>query len=111
MNKSRYIDTASCSGCALCCKSFQIGYSKKHDKAFLSEVERFRLLDTRQIKVHEDNEGYWVEFKIACRHLKTGKKGHYCEIYESKRPSLCEHYPFRNTTDCPHKKVTKVKNY
>ena len=104
MNKSLYIDTNKCSSCGLCCKSFQIGYSKEIDKDMLCEVERFRLLDTDLIEVHEDKNGYWVEFKIPCKHLKTNDKGYYCEIYNKGRPSLCEDYPFKNTLDCPHKK-------
>ena len=104
MNKSKHIDPSKCSGCALCCKSFQIGYSKVHDKELLSEVERFKLLDTNLIEVHENDEGFWVEFKIPCKHLKTNEKGHYCEIYDEKRPELCEKYPYANTMDCPHKR-------
>jgi Fe-S-cluster containining protein len=111
MNKSPYIDPKNCSSCGDCCKSFQIGYSKKDDKALLSEVERFKLLDTDLIKVHEDIKGFWVEFKIICRHLKTNKQGYYCEIYNKKRPELCRLYPHKNTIDCPHKKGKKQDIY
>ena len=104
MNKSRYIDPSKCKSCGLCCKSFQIGYSKKTDTALLSEVERFKLLDTNLIQVHEDKNGFWVEFKIDCKHLKKNTEGYYCEIYNKKRPELCELYPHKNATDCPHKK-------
>jgi len=104
MNKSKYIDSSKCANCALCCKSFQIGYSKENDKELLSEVERFKLLDTNLIQVHEDVNGYWVEFKIPCKHLKKSDKGYYCEIYDKVRPELCEKYPYENTVDCPHKR-------
>jgi len=105
MNKSKYIDPTKCASCGLCCKSFQIGYSKESDKEVLSEVERFKLLDTNLIKVHEDKTGFWVEFKIPCKHLLKNDKGYYCEIYDKVRPELCEKYPYANTLDCPHKKV------
>jgi len=104
MNKSEYIDPSKCASCGLCCKSFQIGYSKESDIEVLSEVERFKLLDTNLIEVHEDKTGYWVEFKIPCKHLKINSKGYYCEIYDTDRPELCEKYPYHNTLDCPHKK-------
>ena len=103
MNKSPYIDPKNCASCGLCCKSFQIGYSKKSDKALLPEVERFRLLDTELIQVHEDAKGFWIEFKINCKHLKTNKQGYYCEIYNKNRPELCKQYPHKNVIDCPHK--------
>lgn len=104
MNTSSYVDPKNCSSCGLCCKTFQIGYSKKDDKEVLSEVERFKTLDTDRIMVHEDKEGFWVEFKTPCKHLKTNQEGYYCEIYEQKRPQLCEAYPYKHTQDCPHKK-------
>jgi len=104
MNKSKHIDPDKCFSCGLCCKSFQIGYSKDDNPQLLAEVERFRLLDTDLILVHEDPTGFWVEFKIPCRHLKTNEKGYYCEIYLKKRPDLCEEYPHKITVDCPHKK-------
>jgi len=103
MNKSKYIDPTKCASCALCCKSFQIGYSHKDSKELLSEVERFKLLDTDLIEVHEDKTGFWVEFKIPCKHLKTNDNGYYCEIYDKKRPLLCEEYPHKIAVDCPHK--------
>ena len=103
MNKSPYIDPKNCASCGLCCKSFQIGYSKKEDQELLSEVERFRLLDTDLIQVHEDANGFWVEFKINCKHLKTNKQGYYCEIYTKNRPELCKQYPHKDIIDCPHK--------
>lgn len=103
MNKSPYIDPKNCKSCGLCCKSFQIGYSKERDKALLSEVERFKLLNTDLIQVHEDATGFWVEFKIDCKHLKTNEEGYYCEIYDKNRPELCERYPHKDVIDCPHK--------
>lgn len=102
MNKSKHIDPSKCADCALCCKSFQIGYSKE-DKHLLSEVERFKTLDTNLIVVHEDSTGFWVEFKIPCKHLKTNNAGYYCNIYTENRPELCEQYPYSTTVDCPHK--------
>jgi len=107
MNKSKYIDPVKCASCGLCCKSFEIGYSKIYDKEMLSEVERFRLLDTNVIQVHEDKTGFWIEFKIPCKHLKTNAQGYYCEIYTKGRPELCETYPYKHTLDCPHKKKNK----
>ncbi|MGV8086094.1 MAG: YkgJ family cysteine cluster protein [Candidatus Woesearchaeota archaeon] len=107
MNTSKYIDSTKCASCGLCCKSFQIGYSKQSDKEMLSEVERFKLLDTDLIQVHEDSTGFWVEFKIPCKHLKINDNGYYCEIYNLERPKLCENYPYENTHDCPNKIVTK----
>jgi len=107
MNKSQYIDPKNCATCGQCCKSFQIGYSKKLDKELLSEVERFKLLNTDLIQVHEDKTGFWVEFKIDCKHLKTNKKGYYCKIYNEPRPELCKQYPYKNTNDCPHK-INKI---
>jgi Fe-S-cluster containining protein len=104
MNKSIYVDPNECKNCGLCCKSFQIGYSKESDKDMLSEVERFKLLDTDLIQVHEDTKGFWIEFRIPCKHLLTGDKGYYCEIYDKERPELCEKYPYKDTLDCPHKK-------
>lgn len=104
VNRSKYIDPKKCAACALCCKSFEIGYPKTANKDILSEVERFRLLDTDLIEVHEDRTGYWIEFKIPCKHLKRNKKGYYCEIYAKGRPRLCETYPYKSTLDCPHKK-------
>lgn len=109
MNTSKYINPADCAYCGLCCKSFQIGYSKEHDKETLSEVERFRLLDTKLIEVHETEKGFWVEFKIPCKHLFNGEKGYYCDIYDKVRPKLCEEYPYANTLDCPNKKEIKTK--
>ena len=103
MNKSKYINPVNCASCGLCCQSFQIGYSKESDKDVLSEVERFKLLDTNLIQVHEDKTGFWIEFKIPCKHLKHTDKGYYCEIYDEARPELCEKYPYYNTLDCPHK--------
>ena len=44
MNKSEYIDPKHCASCGLCCKSFQIGYSKEENKEVLSEVERFKSI-------------------------------------------------------------------
>ncbi len=103
MNKSPYINPKDCASCNLCCKSFRIGYSKIEDTQLLSEVERFKLLDTNLIKVHEEEFGFWVEFLIPCKHLKTNEKGYFCEIYCGKRPELCELYPYESTTDCPKK--------
>ena len=103
MNKSNHIDPSKCKDCALCCKSFQIGYSKEDNPELLSEVDRFKTLDTDLIKVHEDSTGFWVEFKIPCKHLKTNDEGFYCDIYDDKRPKLCEEYPYNTTVDCPHK--------
>lgn len=102
MNKSKHIDPKNCAACALCCKSFQIGYSKEDNAQMLSEVERFKTLDTDLIEVHEDSTGFWVEFKIPCKHLKTNDKGYYCNIYDKNRPELCENYPYETTVDCPH---------
>ena len=104
MNRSPFIDPKDCASCGLCCKTFQIGYSKNHGKELLSEVERFKLLDTDLIKVHEEKDGYWVEFLIPCTHLKTNRKGYYCAIYNKKRPVLCELYPGEETVDCPRKR-------
>jgi Fe-S-cluster containining protein len=110
MNQSPFIDPDDCASCGECCKSFRIGYSKKHDKALLSEVERFKLLDSDLIKVHEDKNGYWVEFLIACKHLKKDEKGCSCAIYAQKRPELCERYPYAGTVECPHmKKQSQVR--
>ena len=103
MNKSKYINPTKCASCGLCCKSFQIGYSHEDSKKLLSEIERFKLLDTDLIEVHENKTGYWVEFKIPCKYLKINDNGYYCEIYNKKRPQLCEEYPYKTTVDCPHK--------
>jgi len=103
MNKSPYIDPKKCASCGLCCQSFQIGYSKKLDQDLLPEVERFRLLETDLIQVHEDADGFWIEFKIKCKHLKKNQEGYYCEIYNKNRPELCQLYPHQNSLDCPHK--------
>ncbi len=109
MNTSKYIDTKNCAKCAQCCTSFQIGYSKKSSPDALSEVERFKLLDTNLVEVTEDKNGYWIEFKIPCKHLKTNNKGYYCKIYNSKRPLICEKYPGKNSIGCPHKKIIKKR--
>ena len=103
MNKSKHINPEKCASCALCCKSFQIGYSKNDSPELLDEVERFKTLDTDLIQVHEDETGFWVEFKTPCKHLKTNEKGYYCDIYNKDRPELCKNYPYENTIDCPHK--------
>ena len=104
MNRSKHIDPKDCASCGLCCQTFEIGYPNDANKDILSEVERFKLLDTDLIEVHEDKTGYWIEFKIPCKHLKKNKKGFYCEIYNKTRPRLCETYPYKTTVDCPHKK-------
>lgn len=103
MNKSDFIDPKNCASCGMCCKSFQIGYSKKSNKILLSEVERFRLLDTDLIEVHEDKERFRVEFKIPCKHLLKNRKGYYCKIYKIGRPELCKEYPYKDAATCPHK--------
>ena len=103
MNKSKYINPKNCVRCGRCCKSFSIVYPKDlKDKIVLSEVQRFKELDTDTIIVTETKEYYKVTFNFECKYLKLEDEvGYICLNYGDNRPELCKQYPYKESYDCP----------
>ncbi len=107
-NKSKFINTEKCRTCGECCKSFSLCYPKslgEDEPLMFSEVKRFRMLDTDLIEVIERKNVFLVKFKFPCKYLKCKEGVYSCEIYNKKRPKLCEEYPFKETIDCPFMEV------
>ena len=91
VNKSKYINPKNCEICGgRCCEKFWIVYPKDCDPVILSEVERFRLLNSDdKIDVQDRGNEYWVVFNYPCTMFEKGK----CRIYGVSRPLLCREYP------------------
>lgn len=112
MNSSPWVDPTLCRTCGVCCKYFEVAYPQKASRLYLSEIPRFQMLAKigDYITTREDGDTTWLRFNIPCRYLVEGE-GHYsCAIYDSpERPLLCLQYPYRESTDCPHKRSTAVR--
>lgn len=75
----------------------------------MSEVQRFDELNSDgKIEVKEFDKFFEVIFNFPCNHLIEEDGTYSCDIYDSKvtkRPLLCEEYPYYHTTkeECPFK--------
>lgn len=70
----------------------------------LSEVDRFRLLETQLIEIVEYPNAWGVKLKIKCKSLEYKNGTYTCKIYDSpERPLLCQRYPGPDSEDCPYK--------
>ena len=108
MNESNFINPKTCRTCGRCCETFTIMYPKELDikggDTLLSEVDRFRLLDTGLIEIIDYPSARGVKLNIKCKHLSHEKGIFTCNIYDSpERPLLCQRYPGPDSEDCPYK--------
>ncbi|MDD5111293.1 MAG: YkgJ family cysteine cluster protein [Candidatus Altiarchaeota archaeon] len=104
-NLSPLVDSQDCVKCgAKCCTKFTLQFDRTMDAMALSEVERYRLMETSgKIWVEDTKDYFLVHFDFPCSQLTAGQR---CMIYEdnARRPMLCRTYPAKEDVECRYKK-------
>lgn len=85
---SRVLDPSDpdpCKGCGHCCRYVTVQLKAPRSRIDYDEIRWFLL--HQNVTVFIDDDGWYVEFHTACRHLD----GHRCGIYPT-RPQVCSDY-------------------
>jgi len=108
-NLSPFIDPRDCYKCgAKCCTEFSLQFDRTMDAITLSEVERYRLMESNGKILVEDTDKYFiVHFDFPCSQLSTDKS---CKIYNDnkQRPMICRIYPEKGDIECRYKKTKRA---